>query len=656
MRLESVTIHNYRLYHDFSIEFPKLEKDVQVIVGDNGVGKTTFLNAINWCLYGYEPHSFSEEHSLPIKNLDAEEDDNVFVELVVSSDRGYKLIFKRTHGKAYNDELEVSVKDPSGETHFLSGEQADYEVEGFVPLAIREFFFFDGEQLDDYFANVRTKNIENRIFILSHIDILNQMIERLQEKRRSFNKEAGQLNEDVEPLRLKLEQKQAALDQNKELEKSIIESNIEATIRIKELDDELKGIPDVIELEEKRDELKEKVSIAEDECNNARFKINQLLLLTAPSILSYDGIDYVLNDINEKVQAKQLPPKIDVNVVNESLESNTCKLCNRTLDDESINYLINALNDFKLSSSNSQLLINLKSHLELLETDVKSYSENLKNLNDNLSSHENYLKEYTDALNLVKEQYAGYEDGDTRSKFEEREKLESDKEKNNIKLGSTQKNISNLKKEIENINKEIEKILANNEKTIIINKKKNLCSKSLDLLYKTKNDIMISTKEEIGEYTRDKFFELIWKQHTFSDVKIDDAYNVELIHNVTNSNCLGSASAAERELLALAFTLGVHSVSGFNSPLLIDTPLARVSGAHRVNFTNVLLEISKNKQTILILTPDEFSQDVRDLIYEEHIPKFGIVQKTETYSQLVEMSINQMETFIEELRRKSDAK
>jgi len=70
-------------------------------------------------------------------------------------------------------------------------------------------------------------------------------------------------------------------------------------------------------------------------------------------------------------------------------------------------------------------------------------------------------------------------------------------------------------------------------------------------------------------------------------------YNVELIHSKTNTNCLGSASAAERELLALAFTLGVHSVSGFNSPLLIDTPLARVAGSNRLNFTNVLLEISK---------------------------------------------------------------
>ena len=653
MRLESVKIHNYRLYHDFEIEFPRREKDVQIIVGDNGVGKTTFLNAINWCLYGDEPHAFSEEDSLPILNLDAK-DDIAFVELVVSSDGGYKLIFKRTHGKAYNNELEVSIKDPSGQTSFISGEQADYEVEGFVPLAIREFFFFDGEQLDNYFISDRTKNIENRIFILSHIDILDKMIERLNEKRRGFDKEAGKLNKDVEPLRQKLELKQDALDQELAREKQLKESNKTATARIKELDNELKGIPDVIELETKRDELKVKVSNAEEKCRVDRSKINDLLLLTSPSIFAYDSIGYTLNDIDEKYKNDQLPPQIDENVVNQSLESNTCKLCNRSLDEESITYLINTLNDYKLSSRDSKLLTDLKTPLELLKKDVKDFSSKRDNLYANLDTHQESLKKYTDELNKVKEQYAGYEDDSIKNKFKERETLEADRERNLIKMGSAQKNISNLEKEIENLNKEIEIILSNNEKTILINKKKKLCSQSLELLHKTKADIMISTKSEIGQFTKDKFFELIWKQDTFADVRIDDVYNVELIHSRTNSNCLGTASAAERELLALAFTLGIHSVSGFSSPLLIDTPLARVSGAHRVNFTNVLLEVSKNKQTILILTPDEFSQDVKDLIYEEHIQKFGIFQVDEFYSNIEEMSTNQMEKFIEELRSKKD--
>ncbi len=653
MRLEHICIHNYRLYHHIEMDFPRKDEDMHIVVGDNGVGKTTFLNAINWCLYGDEPHAFSEESSLPIPNLEASDDD-AYVELTVSSDSGHTIIFKRTYISENNNDLLVSVKSPTGETDYFSGEKADIEVDRFVPMAIREFFFFDGEQLDTYFTSDRTKNIENRIFILSHIELIDQMIERLTEKRKEFNKEASKLNKDVEPKRLELEKKEKALNKEEKRLKQLNKSKQDAEDRIKVLDAELKGIPDVIELEERRDDLKKIISELEGDINGKLEEISELVLLTAPSVFSFEAIDFTLKDIDEKYQTNQLPPQIDQNVINESLDGGVCKLCNRQLDEESIEYLTKTLNDYNLSSKQSKLLLNLKSPLKLLENELKTFSKRREDLNGTLVAYRKSLKEYTDELNIVKELYAGYEDDSIKDKFEEREKQETVKQNSLIKIGSAQKNISNLKKDIEDLNNEIDDILSDNKKTILINKKKQLCDNSLKLLTRTKDDIMLSTKKQIGNYTKDKFFELIWKQDTFADVTIDDAYNVKLIHNLTNSNCLGTASAAERELLALAFTLGIHSVSGFSSPLLIDTPLARVSGAHRVNFTNVLLDVSKEKQTILILTPDEFSPDVRDLIYAEQIQQFGIVQIDELHSEMKEMSKKTMEEFIEMLRRKSN--
>lgn len=653
MRLEHICIHNYRLYHHIDMDFPRKDQDMHIIVGDNGVGKTTFLNSINWCLYGDEPHAFSKESSLPIPNLESSDDD-AYVELTVSSDSGHTIIFKRTYISEKNSDLLVSVKSPTGETDYFSGEQADIEVDRFVPMAIREFFFFDGEQLDTYFTSDRTKNIENRIFILSHIELIDQMIERLTEKRREFNKEASKLNKDVEPKRLELERKEKALEKEKKRLKELQKSKRDAEDRIKELDTELKGIPDVIDLEKRRDDLKKKISDLEEKISGKLEEITELVLLTAPSVFSFEAIEFTLEDIDLKYKNEQLPPQIDENVINESLDDGVCRLCNRQLDEDSIEYLTKTLNDYNLSSKQSKLLINLKSPLSLLENELKTFSKRRENLNSVLMAYRKSLKEYNDELNIVKELYAGYEDDSIKEKFAEREQQETVKQKCLIQIGSAQKNISNLEKEVVNLNDEIDEILSNNKKTILINKKKQLCDNSLKLLNRTKEDIMLSTKKQIGKYTKNKFFELIWKQDTFADVTIDDAYNVKLIHNITNSNCLGTASAAERELLALAFTLGIHSVSGFSSPLLIDTPLARVSGAHRVNFTNVLLDVSNEKQTILILTPDEFSIDVRNLIYGEQIQQFGIVQIDELHSKMKEMTKKDMEEFIEMLRRKSD--
>ena len=73
----------------------------------------------------------------------------------------------------------------------------------------------------------------------------------------------------------------------------------------------------------------------------------------------------------------------------------------------------------------------------------------------------------------------------------------------------------------------------------------------------------------------------------------------------------GSLSATEQMALAYAFTLAIHRASGKNCPLVIDSPLGRVSDDNRENMARALQEISQDKQIIMLFTPDEYSASVR---------------------------------------------
>ena len=73
----SIEIENYRQYYGTNkINFTSRDEGFTVIFGKNGEGKSNLLNAINWCLYKYEPHGIgedltghkSENRSLPIIN------------------------------------------------------------------------------------------------------------------------------------------------------------------------------------------------------------------------------------------------------------------------------------------------------------------------------------------------------------------------------------------------------------------------------------------------------------------------------------------------------------------------------------------------------------------------------------------------------------
>lgn len=52
MLLKSLKMHNFRQFIDENISFgADPDKNVTIIMGDNGSGKTTIAQAFSWCLY-----------------------------------------------------------------------------------------------------------------------------------------------------------------------------------------------------------------------------------------------------------------------------------------------------------------------------------------------------------------------------------------------------------------------------------------------------------------------------------------------------------------------------------------------------------------------------------------------------------------------------
>lgn len=615
MRLQSVSMRNFRQYKEVDISFPKSKHDLHILRGDNGVGKTTFLNAINWCLYEEEPHAFDEKTAAQILNVTAKDDEEVRVSISVVADNGTRFIFTRTK-KNNKTDFGVDRKLKSGKSKHFKGDEALNLVDDFVPIVIREFFFFDGEQLDRYFLNNKGEHIKHNVFILSHIDILENMYNHLHEKFKRIRTQASKLDSDVDEINKTLEQKENAIKEEEKREKSVNDDINDAINKIAELTEELEGIPDIRKLEKDKQYYESKIQKCENKLEQIDVDKSDLILSSAPALFLYDATKSLYDVIVEKEKNKELPYQVDEEVIQESLDEGTCKVCNRHLDDSSETFLRNSLAAYQLSTDQSKLLLNMKSTLKVSMNTLKSYPKRSKILSKHYKDINDDLTENQDELKKVMKEYIGYKEKNEEiiKKFDLREELEASKDGDHITLGIIKNNIENLKKEIEDKNKDLAKAMKNNEKLKILNKKKELCEKAKNLANDTKNEIMHRTKDDIEQFTRSAFFDLIWKKETYETVNIDDSYQLQLINKRTKKNSLGTASAAERELLTLSFTLGIHSISGFDAPLLIDTPLARTSGDNRVNFVEKLLEVSTIKQIIIIVTPDEYSPNVAPIL------------------------------------------
>jgi len=150
-----------------------------------------------------------------------------------------------------------------------------------------------------------------------------------------------------------------------------------------------------------------------------------------------------------------------------------------------------------------------------------------------------------------------------------------------------------------------------------------------------KSSIMDAMKREIEETTWGFFDRMIWKKNTFGSLAISDSYDIS-VYNRDGAEMTGSLSATEQMALAYAFTLAIHKASGKNCPLVIDSPLGRVSDTNRENMAAALKEVSKTKQIIMLFTPDEYSEEVRKLYDGTAVVKELSLSEDENYVEGIE--------------------
>lgn len=158
MLLKSITLKNFRQIVDDHIDFSTdKERNVTLIIGENGTGKTTFAQAFFWCLYGQT--SFTDKNLLnrtvSEKMLpDQQETVKVVLELTHGSAE-YEIIRTQDYKKNYNNKviaantvLNIAVKSADGNTRYLKPLECETEVKKILPNELSSYFFFDGERIE----------------------------------------------------------------------------------------------------------------------------------------------------------------------------------------------------------------------------------------------------------------------------------------------------------------------------------------------------------------------------------------------------------------------------------------------------------------------------------------------------------------------------
>ena len=190
----------------------------------------------------------------------------------------------------------------------------------------------------------------------------------------------------------------------------------------------------------------------------------------------------------------------------------------------------------------------------------------------------------------------------------EKEDHEDAMQANLQKLGKYKQSLEDIDKRIKELENEYRQLESEAKVDEELKKCRDFAMEAMSIIVSIETEMASDVKSRMEHETMSIFDELIWKKNTYSHVELDHNFRFQLFNN-DGKSCFGTCSAAEKELLALAFTIALHKVSGYNNLLFIDTPVGRVSDINRSNFASVLKEISRNKQIILAFTPSEYSDE-----------------------------------------------
>jgi DNA sulfur modification protein DndD len=629
MKFIKLTIENYKSFQFATeIPFPMSEdgRSIFLIGGMNGAGKTSIIEAINYCLYGAKIEDI-------YRNINRREKSkgnaNVVFELVMEMDDGAELIIKRAWSAGAVDDPKprdlterlVVVRD--GKRVSVQNQEIWQDfIRATIPPGITQFFFFDGEKIQEIAADDHSElRLKSSLEAALGIQSINRLASDLayikQEERKGFIEIS---DEDLEFKQSELKKEKSKLGRKQQERNSLQE---ELTAFREQLANTKKRFEDTFHVEpESREAMREqerrRIQVS-NRLTQVESEIRHLCEKALPYALAgklFDGIRQQIDkerdstvDAAIKESANELAKRL-VRVVEEPEPIYNEKLSPEKLVEleRRIVRLLkeggrqnNGVKILDLSDRDAARVLNKMENLEqsdvfmirtLLEQkhELESQVRALAGSNSLIEMTES-TRELFDQLQVEMESYSTQ----IGRKIEQLRLLEDE--------------ILLLEKNVSEIEMEIEKLYEKHN----ISKEKAEFIAECDAITSVLNQFIVRLRKNKVHLLQEKTFEMYMllssRSGLIKDLTIDDkTYEIRISDRNGHEIKKSGLSAGEKEVFAISLLWGLAQTSQLKFPIIIDTPLSRLDSTHRDNIVNNYFP-NAGEQVVILSTDTEIDKN-----------------------------------------------
>ncbi|WP_252242697.1 AAA family ATPase [Clostridium sp. ZS2] len=690
MIINSITLKNFRSYEDettFSFT-PKDKKNIVLVGGENGAGKSTLFEAIKLCIYGPITYGYIGENYNYLTKIKNNINDNAFKNEDIECFLGLSISFKEgTQIKEYylkrswnyiNQKIHETF-DVSLNNTILNSEEKlyfDKYLKSVLPPSLFDFFFFDGEELSDFFTGKgANSNLKESILELFNYDTFEVLKKQLLSHQRSKSKSNSKLEEvqnnfdeiscAVTSLKLQIKDLQNTLLLDKEQLDNLL-------VRRASLEENFKNSGGLLEGEKAA--LNSEIATLENNRINHNSEIKDFCNDTLPFLLLTDLLKETKNQITDEDSLNSynaIRTKLSVQIVKESILPHIERDIAIDFDEVAVDLLNNMFNKNDLSKVENILELSAEQKNTIVHK-INTIINNENILTKHVFENFNSISQIGSKLKILRDKLNSSISDDILNSYLENLHLI------NEEINTIEKNIAVKRSTIESKheelkNKEYHFTRAKNEYTALL-QNINVLDMSSELI-KFLNELLTNlTKDKIklieSEFIN-IFSTIIRKENYVNSIVIDDNFNTTLYINkgyysteilnvinnigfdgldkkfghkftedllayykVTNNKYLNKAiteditfnyitlstkvnindfSNGEKQIYILCLIWAIIKSSGVEIPFIIDTPYARIDETHRNTLTTTYLP-NISKQVIILSTNKEIDTELYKVV------------------------------------------